>query len=198
MEREENTNLWANRLQEIPLPESEQAWMAMEKLLDKELPPVNRIPRNYRVLGMVAPVLALIIGYVVVHGRHQTAGSAQGKQARPEPPVLESVRAAKRQDAEQKNQPFHKGSVAPDRESIRSSSGSIRPVDRQTRRAHRPRPGVVGLMIGGTSRSRRNGSDVTRSIGGTERYAGKKTLCGIQFRRQPGKAGCRRYPGPAV
>src|SRR3984885_6324195 len=140
MEREENTNLWANRLQEIPLPESEQAWMAMEKLLDKELPPVNRIPRNYRVLGMVAPVLALIIGYVLVHGRHQTAGSAQGKQARPKPPVLESVRAAKRQDAEQKNQPFHKGSVAPDRESIRSSSGSIRPVDRRDQESAQTSP----------------------------------------------------------
>jgi hypothetical protein len=143
MEREENTNLWADRLQEIPVPESGQAWMAMENLLNKELPPVNRIPRNYRVFGMVAPVLALIIGYVFVHGRHQTTGPAQGKQARLEQPALESSRAAKGQDAgpqdarwqdtERMNQPIHEGSVEPDRKRMRSSSGSIRPDDRRDR-----------------------------------------------------------------
>lgn len=51
MERQSHNNPWADRLQEVSIPEAGEAWQAMETILDKEMPGVGRIGK--RVSGRI-------------------------------------------------------------------------------------------------------------------------------------------------
>ena len=90
MERQSHNNPWADKLQEVSIPEAGEAWQAMETLLNKELPGSGRINRR-RWLGFSfsAVVLAAVV-YFTWFGRpspashsHQDSTAASSTQASP-------------------------------------------------------------------------------------------------------------------
>ena len=60
MERHEHTNPWADKLQEVQLPDANDSWSAMEALLDKEMPLGRRGDKRRWLLVIL--LLLLLIG----------------------------------------------------------------------------------------------------------------------------------------
>src|SRR5882762_10281671 len=60
MERHEHTNPWADKLQEVQLPDANDSWSAMEAILDKEMPPGRRSDKRRWLLLIL--LLLLLIG----------------------------------------------------------------------------------------------------------------------------------------
>src|ERR1035437_2761916 len=65
-EQNDYINSWAEKLQEVTIPPLPESWMAMESLLDKELP-VTR-SKNYMRWIMLLLLLLLLLGVCNYHG----------------------------------------------------------------------------------------------------------------------------------
>ena len=72
MERHPHTNLWADKLQQVPVPDVREAWMSMEMLLDKEMP--LRKPADRRRWFLLILLLLLLIGVCNCPGRGRWFG----------------------------------------------------------------------------------------------------------------------------
>ncbi|HXB90715.1 MAG TPA: hypothetical protein VNU72_00435, partial [Puia sp.] len=58
-ERNRYNNLWADKLQEVSVPDVGEAWMSMELILDKEMP-LARVKDRRRWLLLILLLLLLI------------------------------------------------------------------------------------------------------------------------------------------
>jgi hypothetical protein len=67
MERHDHINPWADKLQDIPVPEMNDAWKAMEGLLEEEMP--DRRKRDSRRWLLLIILLLLLIGVCNCPGR---------------------------------------------------------------------------------------------------------------------------------
>jgi hypothetical protein len=73
MERHDHINPWADKLQDIPVPEMNDAWKAMEGLLEEEMP--DRGKRDRRRWLLLIILLLLLIGVCNCPGRlHRYVG----------------------------------------------------------------------------------------------------------------------------
>jgi hypothetical protein len=75
MERRDHINPWADKLQDIPVPEMNDAWKAMEGLLEEEMPVHGKRDRRRWVLLII--LLLLLIGVCNCPGR---LGRFMGRQ----------------------------------------------------------------------------------------------------------------------
>jgi len=71
-ERRQHTELWAERLQQVSLPDSGKAWQDMEALLDREMPVVRKT--EWRRWTLLILLLLLLIGVCHCPGRGRWFG----------------------------------------------------------------------------------------------------------------------------
>ena len=95
MERQDHINPWADKLQDIPVPEMNDAWKAMESLLEEEMP--YRGKRDRRRWLLLIILLLLLIGVCNCPGRmRRYTGLGENGSGQREKLMDSSIDAGKR------------------------------------------------------------------------------------------------------